>query len=79
MVRTVTTRLPDDHQAVAASLKARIEMLEAELAKLEASSAVHRGDFERERVPCERLMAEILKATRKNKRIELRVKVRASN
>jgi hypothetical protein len=44
MVRTVTTRSPDDHQAVAASLKARIEMLEAdELAKLEASSAVRRG------------------------------------
>jgi hypothetical protein len=40
-----------------AALKARIETLEAELAKLEASAAVHRADFERER--CERLTAEI--------------------
>jgi hypothetical protein len=63
MVRTVTARSPDDYQAVAATLKARIEMLEAELAKLEASSAVHRADFERERERCERLMAEILKTT----------------
>jgi C4-dicarboxylate-specific signal transduction histidine kinase len=46
-----------------ATLKARIETLEAELAKLEASAAVHRADFERERERCERLMAEVLKAT----------------
>jgi NAD(P)-dependent dehydrogenase (short-subunit alcohol dehydrogenase family) len=45
----VVTRSPDDHQAVAATLKARIETLEADLAKLEASAAVHRADFERER------------------------------
>jgi chromosome segregation ATPase len=50
-------------QAVAATLKARIETLEAELAKLEAAAAVHRADFERERERCERLMAEVLKAT----------------
>jgi hypothetical protein len=61
MVQPVTARSPDDHQAVAATLKARVETLEAELAKLEASAAVHRADFERER--CERLTAEILKAT----------------
>jgi cell division protein FtsB len=30
---------PDDHQAVAATLKARIEMLEADIAKLEATAA----------------------------------------
>jgi hypothetical protein len=63
MVRPVNARSPDDHQAVAAALKARIETLEAELAKLEASAAVHRADFERERERCERLMAEILKTT----------------
>jgi DNA repair exonuclease SbcCD ATPase subunit len=61
--RTVTGRSPDDHRAVAAALKARIETLEAELAKLEASAAVHRADFERERERCERLMAEVLKTT----------------
>jgi hypothetical protein len=43
--RTATARSPDDHRAVAAVLKARIETLEAELAKLEAAAAVHRADF----------------------------------
>jgi hypothetical protein len=62
MVRTVTARSPDDHQAVAVTLRARIETLEPELAKLEAA-AVHRADFERERERCERLMAEVLKTT----------------
>jgi hypothetical protein len=62
MVRAVT-RSPDDHQAVAAALKACIETLEADLAKLEAGAAVHRADFERGRERCERLMAEVLKAT----------------
>ena len=52
---------PDDHQV--ATLKARIETLEADIAKLEATAAVHRGDFERERERCERLMAEVLKTT----------------
>jgi hypothetical protein len=61
MARPVTARSPDDHQAVAAALKACIETLEAELAKLEA--CVHWANFEREREPCERLTAEILKAT----------------
>jgi hypothetical protein len=63
MVRTGTRRSPDDHQAVAAALKARIETLEAELAKLEVTSAGHRADFEHERDRCERLMAEVLKTT----------------
>ena len=44
-----------------ATLTARIEMLESEFARVEAAAAVHRADFERER--CERLMAEVLKAT----------------
>jgi NAD(P)-dependent dehydrogenase (short-subunit alcohol dehydrogenase family) len=59
----VVTRSPDDHQAVAATLKACIETLEADLAKLEASAAVHRADFERGRERCERFMAEVLKAS----------------
>jgi hypothetical protein len=58
-----TTSAPDDHQSVVAPLKARIETLEAELAKLEATAAVHRADFERERERCERLMAEVLQTT----------------
>jgi hypothetical protein len=61
--RPVTRRSPDDHQSVAAALKARIETLEAELARLEAAAAVHRADFERERERCDGLMAEVLKTT----------------
>jgi hypothetical protein len=61
--RTITRRSPDDHQAVAAALKARIETLEAELAKLESTAAGHRADFERERERCDRLMTEVLKTT----------------
>ena len=49
---------PDDPLAVAGTLNARIERLEADLAKLQATAAVHRADFERERERCERLMAE---------------------
>jgi chromosome segregation ATPase len=63
MLRTVTRRSPDDHRAVAAALKTRIEALEAELARLEAAAAVHRADFERERERGDRLMVEVLKAT----------------
>jgi hypothetical protein len=59
---TVTAHLPDE-QSVVATLTARIETLESEFAKLEAAAAVHRADFERERERCERLMAEVLKAT----------------
>jgi hypothetical protein len=62
-VRTGTKRSPDDHHAVAAALKARIETLEAELAKLEVISAGHRADFQDERERCEGLMAEVLKTT----------------
>jgi len=66
-----------DDQSVVAPLMARIDTLEAELAKVEAAAAVHRADFakveaaaaihradfERERERCERLMAEVLKTT----------------
>jgi chromosome segregation ATPase len=50
-------------QAVITSLKAKIETLEAEIVRLEASAAGHRADFERERDRAERLVTEMLKAT----------------
>jgi hypothetical protein len=53
----------ESDQSVVATLTARIESLEADFAKVEAAAAVHRADFERERERCERLMAEVLKAT----------------
>jgi len=59
---TVTAHLPDE-RSVVATLTANIETLESEFAKVEAAAAVHRADFERERERCERLMAEVLKAT----------------
>ena len=62
-LRAVTRRSPDDHQAVVAALKARIETLEAELVRLEAAAAGHRADFERERERCDWYMAEVLKTT----------------
>ena len=40
----------------------RIEELEAQLAKAEASAASHRADFERERERCERLTLELIRA-----------------
>jgi hypothetical protein len=53
-------RSPGGHQAVT-SLKAKIETLQAELAKLEAMAGGHRADFEWERDQKHRLMAEFLK------------------
>jgi hypothetical protein len=47
MLRTATRRSPDDHQAVAAALKARIETLEAELARLEAAATAATGSWQR--------------------------------
>jgi uncharacterized protein YigA (DUF484 family) len=46
-----------------ATLKVRIESLQAEVAKLEATAASHRADYERERDRADRLLAELLKAT----------------
>ena len=48
---------------ITAALKARIEVLEAELAKLERLAAGHRADFERERERFDGLMTELLRAT----------------
>jgi hypothetical protein len=46
-----------------AVLTTRIEALQAEIARLEASAAAHRADFQRERERADRLMAELLQAT----------------
>ena len=56
-------RSPADHHPITAALKARIEVLEAELAKLETVAAGHRADFERERERFDGLMTELLRAT----------------
>jgi hypothetical protein len=48
---------------ITATLKARLEALQAELTKVEALAAGHRADFERERERTDRLMAELLRAT----------------
>ena|SRR6516162_8252744 len=46
-----------------ATLKERIESLQAELANLEATAARHRADYERERDRADRLVSELLKVT----------------
>jgi hypothetical protein len=51
------------HHPITASLKARIEVLEAEVAKIEALAEDHRADFERERERFDGLMVELLRAT----------------
>ena len=56
-------RLPGNDHTVTASLKSRIEELETQLAKSEASAACHRADFERERERCDRHMVELLRLT----------------
>jgi hypothetical protein len=57
-------RLPASHEASdGARLAARIVALQADVARLEATSAGHRADFERERERSERLMVELLQAT----------------
>src|SRR5260370_20618469 len=46
-----------------ALLAAKIEALQAEIARLEAGAADHRADFERERERTDRLTVELLQAT----------------
>jgi hypothetical protein len=46
-----------------APLAAKIEALQAEIARLETRAAGHRGDFERERERADHLMDELLQAT----------------
>jgi hypothetical protein len=57
--KPMPSRSPAGHHSVIASLKARIETLETELAKAEAVATGHRADFERS---VDRLMAEQLRA-----------------
>src|SRR5262245_58256994 len=63
--RPMPTRSSGGDHAITrvATLKARIEALKAELAKVEAIAAGHRADFERERDRADRLVTELLKAT----------------
>jgi len=61
--KALPVRSPGGHQAVITSLKAKIEALEAEIVRLEATAAGHRADFERERDRAEQLVTEMLKAT----------------
>jgi hypothetical protein len=56
-------RSPAGHRAVIAPLKAQVEALQAELAKVEAVAGGHRVDFERERDRADKLMAELLRMT----------------
>ena len=61
--KPMPARTPAGHHPITAALKARIEVLEAELAKLETLAAGHRADFERERERFDGLMTELLRAT----------------
>jgi DNA repair exonuclease SbcCD ATPase subunit len=58
-----TPRPTDAHQKGTTLLRAKIEMLQAEIARLEAKAAHHRANFERERDRADRLMTELLQVT----------------
>ena len=59
-----TPRPPGSRQAGNIALPAaKIEVLQAEIARLEASAASHRADFEHERERADRLTVELLRAT----------------
>jgi hypothetical protein len=59
-----TPRPPSTRQAGnIAGLTAKIETLQAEIARLETMMASHRTDFERERERADRLMMELLQTT----------------
>jgi hypothetical protein len=61
--KPLPTRSQLGHPSVAEILQARIEVLQAELAKVEAAAAGHRADFERERDRADKLLSEVLRAT----------------
>jgi hypothetical protein len=61
--KPLPARSPSDHHPITARLKASIEVLQMELAKVEALASGHRADFERERERADALMAELLKMT----------------
>ena len=58
-----TPRPPGHREAGNVGLAAKIVALQAEIARLEATAAGHRADFERERERADRLMVELLQAT----------------
>jgi hypothetical protein len=58
-----TPRSPGAHRAGTVPLEAKIETLQAEIARLEERVVGHRADFQRERERADCLMAEVLKAT----------------
>ncbi len=57
-------RPPGRRKAGKAALAAKIAGLETEIARLEATAAGHRADFERERERADHLMVELLQATK---------------
>ena len=61
--KPLPARSAGDYQPVTARLKASIELLQTELAKVEALASGHRADFERERERADALLAELLKMT----------------
>ena len=61
--KALPARSSGGHQAVTASLTAKIETLQAEIVWLEAMAIGHRSDFERERERADRVFAMLLKAT----------------
>src|SRR6202047_5247131 len=58
-----TPRPPGRREAGNVALAAKILALQAEIARLQATAAGHRADFERERDRADRLMVELLQAT----------------
>lgn len=61
--KPLPARSPVGHLSVMETLQAQIEVLQAELAKVEAAAAGHRADFERERDRADKLLSEVLHAT----------------
>jgi hypothetical protein len=61
--KPMPARSPGGQHPITVALKARIEVLEAELGRLEKLAAGHRADFERERERFDGLMTELLRAT----------------
>ena len=58
-----TSRPPRSRASSSALLAAKIETLKSEIARLEATAADHRADFEREHERADRLAVELLQAT----------------
>jgi hypothetical protein len=57
--KAMHARSPAGDRPITATLKARVEALHTELAKVEASAAGHRADFEFERERADRFMTEL--------------------